>query len=72
MEPQSGLMLRPTGAGRRADNYQPPWTATQLGVNYFWNGHNVKVQLTYRLGENRFGVPGDDGETTLLQWQFVF
>jgi len=55
-----------------ADNYQDAWEATEVGVNYFWNGHKVKVQLTYRMGENVFGVRGDDRDNIFLQWQFVF
>ena len=55
-----------------ADNYQTSWNATELGVNYFWNKHKVKAQFTYRMGENVFGVDGDDADTALLQWQFVF
>ena len=55
-----------------ADNYETSWDATELGINYFWNKHKVKVQFTYRMGENLFGVDGDDADTGLLQWQFVF
>ena len=55
-----------------ADNYQDTWTATEIGANYFWNKHKVKVQLVHRMADNRFGVPGADGDTTILQWQFVF
>ena len=55
-----------------ADNYQDTWTATEIGANYFWNKHKVKVQFVYRMGENRFGVPGADGDTIIMQWQFVF
>ncbi len=55
-----------------ADNYETSWDATELGVNYFWNRHKVKVQFTYRMGQNVFGVRGDDADTGLLQWQFVF
>ncbi len=55
-----------------ADNYQDTWTATEIGVNYFWNKHKVKAQLIHRMAESRFGVPGEDGDTSLLQLQFVF
>ncbi|MCP4204394.1 MAG: hypothetical protein GY769_20990 [bacterium] len=55
-----------------ADNYETSWDATELGINYFWNKHKVKVQFTYRMGQNVFGVKGDDADTGLLQWQFVF
>jgi len=55
-----------------ADNYEDAWNATELGVNYFWNKHKVKVQFTYRMGENVDGKRGIDADTTFLQWQFVF
>lgn len=55
-----------------ADNYQDAWEATEVGLNYFWNKHKTKVQLTYRMGENLFGVRGSDTDTTFLQFQFVF
>jgi phosphate-selective porin OprO/OprP len=55
-----------------ADNYEEAWNATELGLNYFWNKHETKVQLTYRLGENFSGRKGVDSETILVQWQFVF
>ena len=34
--------------------------------------HKVKVQLTYRVGENVFGVRGDDVDSTFVQFQYVF
>ena len=55
-----------------ADNYQDVWEATEIGLNYFWNEHKVKVQLTYRMGENVFGVRGDDIDSSFLQFQYVF
>jgi hypothetical protein len=55
-----------------ADNFQTAWEATEVAFNYFWNKHKVKVQFVYRMGENVFGVPGDDLDTALMQWQFVF
>jgi len=58
--------------GLDADNYGTAWEATEVGLNYFWNQHKVKLQLTYRMGENVFGVVGDDSDSVFLQWQFVF
>ncbi|MCP3964174.1 MAG: hypothetical protein GY719_40610 [bacterium] len=55
-----------------ADNYQDAWEATEVALNYFLNKHKVKVQLTYRMGENVFGVKGDDIDTQFLQFQYVF
>ena len=72
MLPSNQIELVGSWESLDADNYLDTWTATEVGVNYFWNKHKVKAQLTYRMGENRLGVPGADGDTTLLQWQFVF
>ena len=55
-----------------ADNFQTAWEATEVGLNYFWNKHKVKVQFTYRMGKNAFGVEGDDLDSAFMQWQFVF
>jgi len=55
-----------------ADGYEDQWDATELGVNYFWNKHKTKVQLTYRMSENEFGVVGKDNTSFFMQWQFVF
>jgi hypothetical protein len=55
-----------------ADNYEDAWNATEFGVNYFWNKHKVKMQFTYRMGENFNGERGVDADTVLAQWQFVF
>ena len=55
-----------------ADNYESAWERIELGVNYFWNKHKVKVQMRYRIGENVNGVSGDDRDSFVMQWQFVF
>ncbi len=55
-----------------ASTYQAAWEATEMGLNYFWNKHKAKVQLIYRMGENLFGVPGDDTDSTFVQFQYVF
>jgi hypothetical protein len=72
MLPGNRLELVGSWESLDADNYQDAWSATEVGLNYFWNKYKVKAQLTYRMGENRFGEPDNDGDTTLLQWQFVF
>jgi hypothetical protein len=76
---EGGYMLRNTAVelvGKwetfDADNYEDAWNATELGVNYFWNKHKVKVQFTYRISENVFGFKGSDRDSAFLQWQFVF
>lgn len=55
-----------------ADGYQDAWTRTSFGLNYFLNGHKLKGQLTYRLGENLDGIPGADADELFLQLQYVF
>lgn len=55
-----------------ADNFETAWEATEIGLNYFWNRHKVKVQFTYRMGKNVFGVEGNDLDSAFMQWQFVF
>ncbi len=55
-----------------ADNYQDAWEATEVGLNWFWSKHKAKVQFTYRMGENVFGVRGDDIDSTFVQFQYVF
>jgi hypothetical protein len=55
-----------------ADAWDKDWKATELGVNYFWNKHKTKVQVTYRKGENVFGVDGEDTDNIFVQFQFVF
>lgn len=55
-----------------ATSYQAAWVRTSLGVNYFWNRHNVKAQLFFRTDENAFGSRGADVEATFFLFQFVF
>lgn len=55
-----------------ADGFDESWKGDVFGVNYFWNQHKTKVQLLYRLDSNVLGVRGDDLDTFLMQWQFVF
>ncbi len=55
-----------------ADNYATEWERMNVGLNWFFNKHKAKVQLTYRMGENVDGVDGADTDTTYLQTQFVF
>jgi hypothetical protein len=55
-----------------ADGYDKTWTGDDFALNYFFNQHKAKVQLVYRLGRNVAGVDGDDLNTFIMQWQFVF
>ncbi len=72
MLPSNRLELVGSWESLDADNYQDTWTGTEAGVNYFWNKHKVKVQFTYRMDENVFGVTGSDQDSVFVQWQFVF
>ncbi|MFQ5509625.1 MAG: porin [Leptospirillia bacterium] len=55
-----------------ADGYADSWNRTSVGANYFVAKHDIKFQLTYRMGENLKGVIGNDENETFLQAQFVF
>lgn len=55
-----------------ADGYADAWTRTSFGLNYFLNGHKLKGQLTYRMGENLDGIVGNDADEIFMQLQFVF
>lgn len=72
MLPKNHLELVAAWDSLDATNYQDAWTATELGVNYYWNQHNLKLQLNYRIGENVFGVAGDDQDTVLAMMQLLF
>ena len=55
-----------------ADGYATSWDRKSVGVNWFINKHDTKVQLTYRMGENLKGVENEDEDELFLQTQFVF
>ncbi|MCF6362803.1 MAG: OprO/OprP family phosphate-selective porin [Gammaproteobacteria bacterium] len=55
-----------------ADNYQETWNRTELGVNYFFHKHDIKTQLTYRMGESLKGVDNKDEDEVYLQMQYIF
>lgn len=55
-----------------ADNYAQQWTRTSLGLNWFIAKHDIKVQLTYRAGQNLYGKDGGDTDELFLQTQYVF
>ncbi len=54
------------------DNYQKTWKRTELGVNFFFHKHDIKTQLTYRMGESLKGVDNKDEDEVYLQMQYVF
>lgn len=55
-----------------ADNYATSWNRTSVGANWFIKGNDIKVQLSYRIGENLDGVSGKDKDEIFLQTQFDF
>ncbi|VAW65713.1 hypothetical protein MNBD_GAMMA08-2559 [hydrothermal vent metagenome] len=55
-----------------ADNYADSWNRTSLGANWFIEKHKIKIQMTYRIGENLKGVSGKDENEFYLQTQYVF
>ncbi len=55
-----------------ADNYADAWNRTSIGANYFISKHDIKVQMSYRVGENLKGVTAADENELFIQTQFVF
>jgi hypothetical protein len=55
-----------------ADGYAEEWTRTSIGANYFFKKHDIKLQVTYRMGEDVKGVDGDDLDELFVQMQYVF
>ena len=55
-----------------ADNYDTSWNRSSLGAIWFIEGNDIKVQLSYRMGENLDGTSGNDKDEIYLQTQFDF
>lgn len=55
-----------------ADNYAGNWTRTSVGANYFFKKHDIKTQLTYRMGKDVDGVKDSDENELFIQAQYVF
>lgn len=55
-----------------ADGYADIWNRQSVGANYFIHKHDVKVQLTYEMNQNRNGVRNADEDVVYLQSQYVF
>ncbi len=55
-----------------SDNYGDAWNRTSLGANWFIEKHKIKVQMTYRIGENLNGVTNKDENELYIQTQYVF
>lgn len=55
-----------------ADNYTKEWTRISGGLNYFIAKHDIKIQATYRVGENLKGQKNNDEDELFVQMQYVF
>lgn len=55
-----------------ADNYARKWKRTSVGANWFFNKHDIKAQVTYRMGSDVDGVAGSDKDELFVQAQYVF
>jgi hypothetical protein len=56
-----------------ADGYDTEWTRTSVGANWFFHKQDIKLQASYRMGENLNGEKQDSDEDELfVQAQFVF
>ncbi len=55
-----------------ADNYVDAWTRTSLGLNVYFEKHDVKLQSTYQMGENLDGQKNNDRDEVFVQMQYVF
>lgn len=55
-----------------ADGYATAWNRTSVGANWFLKKHDIKFQLSYRMGENLDGVENNDEDELFLQGQYVF
>ena len=57
---------------QNADNYDKYWTRFSGGINYYIEKHDIKLQTTYRVGENKDGVDGNDVDELFVQVQYLF
>lgn len=55
-----------------ADNYEEKWERTTVGVNWYVNGQNMKVQLSYRMVSNFLGLPDQDHDVIFATNHFIF
>lgn len=55
-----------------ADGYSKSWNRTSVGANFFVDKHNIKYQVTYRMGENKDGKEDNDVDELFVQAQYVF
>ncbi|WJW75070.1 porin [Thiohalobacter sp. IOR34] len=76
---EGGYLFMPIGVelvagyqSQDADNYADAWTRSSIGANWFLHKHDVKLQISYRMGENLKGVKGSDEDELFIQGQYVF
>jgi hypothetical protein len=55
-----------------SDGYDDAWTRTSFGANVFVHKHDIKLQVTYRMGENVEGASDHDLDELFVQTQYVF
>ncbi|MDD5723467.1 MAG: porin [Syntrophales bacterium] len=55
-----------------ADNYAESWNRTSMGLNWFLKKQDIKLQLTYRMGESVNGIKDKDLNEFFVQAQYVF
>lgn len=58
-------------SGLDADAWNETDTRLSIGGNFFINKHNAKIQVTYEMGKDVEGVPGEDADTLYIQFQQV-
>lgn len=54
-----------------ADAWSETDTRLSIGGNFFINKHNAKIQVTYEMGKDVEGEPGEDANTLYIQFQQV-
>lgn len=55
-----------------ASNYQDKFTRTSAGVNFYFKGNNIKLQLEYQDTRNFIGISGQDQGVYFVSTQFMF
>ena len=56
-----------------ADGYSTEWTRTSVGLNFYISqSHDIKIQTTYRMNEDKDGKDGNDVDEIFVQAQYVF
>lgn len=66
------LELAVGAQNQNADTYQEIWTRRSVGLNYFVEGNDIKIQSTLRRGRNLNGVRDNNKSEIFVQGQYVF